>query len=150
MAEEQKETTQAKSSGSSKKSEGKVGDGLLDPTTAAVDAQGRVVGELDEIVPAGVDLSESASDLTHTFGGTHSRHDSHDSGAAMVQGDPSEPQGPEDAFGPGQKRGDYRELVDQRVPHYEVLPEGPRLQNSLPDDIGDDPGKKGGVDTVSS
>jgi hypothetical protein len=97
----------------------------------------------------GKDLSGSSEKLEHAAGGVTTRDDSHDSGAPMLQGDPSEPQGPEDAFGEGSKRGDYRELVDNTRPHYEVKPDGEVVhQNPLVEDIGDEPGLKGGVDTA--
>jgi hypothetical protein len=45
--------------------------------------------------------------LEHSQGGATTRDDALDAGVPMLPGDPSEPQGPEDALGPGPKRGDY-------------------------------------------
>lgn len=45
--------------------------------------------------------------LPHTQGGATTRDDVTDVGVPMLAGDPAEPIGPEDAFGPGPKRGDY-------------------------------------------
>lgn len=96
------------------------------------------------------------------------RDDLLDLGVPMVQGAPSEPQGPEDAFGEGPKRGDYSDrtggvrsfesvpvdtgrdpyvrdgdgnIVDNK-PHTQVVAQVPRAS-----DQGEVEGLKGGVDT---
>lgn len=65
-------------------------------------------------------------------------------GVDMLPGDHSEPVGPEDALGKGPKRGDYTERIGPASYHpHEVLdPQRPRAE-----DIGEVPGKKGGVET---
>ncbi len=67
-----------------------------------------------------------------------------DLGVPMLPGSPDEPQGPEDALGPGPKRGDYTDRLGGPgyLPHQGVEPQKPRAE-----DIGDEPGVKGGVDT---
>jgi hypothetical protein len=81
--------------------------------------------------------------LEHSMGGMTTRDDPNDLGAPMIQGDPSEPQGPEDALGPGPKRGDYRDLVSPGWhPHEGGTPQLPNVEN-----IGEVKGKKGGVDS---
>jgi len=94
--------------------------------------------------------------LEHSAGGVTTRDDVTDLGVPMLPGDPSEPQGPEDALGPGPKRGDYRNRLggSDYQPH-EVVPvpdakEGePRVrvveQRPRAEDIGDDKGVKGGT-----
>ena len=55
--------------------------------------------------------SDKANDkLEHSEGGATTR-DAGDVGVPMLQGDPSEPQGPEDALGEGPKRGDYTNRI---------------------------------------
>jgi hypothetical protein len=75
------------------------------------------------------------------------RDDRTDLGVTMVQGSPQEPVGPEDALGPGQKRGDYRDRLggDGYHPHEGSTPQKPRAE-----EIGDEEGVKGGVGTSSS
>ena len=92
--------------------------------------------------PAGTEVPEGASLTT--------RHDATDLGVPMTQGSPDEPVGPEDALGPGPKRGDYRDrivgephearIVDGRVV---MEPQRPRAE-----EIGDEEGVKGGVGTA--
>lgn len=53
--------------------------------------------------------------LEHTQGGNITR-DAMDAGVPMIPGDPNEPIGPEDALGPGAKRGNYDGRID-RGPH---------------------------------
>jgi hypothetical protein len=65
-----------------------------------------------------------------------------DLGVPMLAGDSSEPTGPEDALGEGPKRGDYTDRVNPRA-HEGTVPQAPRAE-----DIGDEPGVKGGVDTA--
>ena len=96
------------------------------------------------------------------------RDDSTDAGVPMLQGPPDEPQGPEDAFGPGPKRGDYSQrtggvnsmvsvpvegggqpIVDgdgnivDYTPHSVLVPQTPRASVQ-----GEVAGAKGGVDTT--
>jgi hypothetical protein len=98
-------------------------------------------------------LKHSADD-----GGTTTRDDATDMGVPMLPGDPSEPVGPEDALGPGPKRGDYskrlgetnyqphevRPVADAKPgePQVEVVAQAPRAS-----DQGEVEGKKGGVET---
>jgi hypothetical protein len=96
--------------------------------------------------------------LEHPRGGVTTRDDLLDAGVPMLQGQPDERQGPEDALGPGPKRGDYTGRIgpDSYQPHTtEPIPDdereegGPRYrlvaQRPRASDIGDAPGK-GGVD----
>lgn len=91
-----------------------------------------------------------------------------ETGIAVVPTTGAEPQGPEDALGPGPKRGDYRgrqpegslHMTSERIPEDElerdedgrIIPGQPvtrmRTQNHEPHNIGDVPGKKGGVTTT--
>lgn len=101
-------------------------------------------------------------DLQHSEGGETTRDDALDSGAPMIAGDPSEPVGPEDALGSGDKRGDYSGLVGSQefyssVPnpnHDPSDPESPRSvlvhQNPLVEQRGDDKGVKGGTQPLSN
>jgi hypothetical protein len=59
----------------------------------------------------GVASEAQNAKLEHSAGGATTRDDRHDIGVPMLQGDPSERQGPEDALGEGSKRGDYRDRV---------------------------------------
>jgi hypothetical protein len=83
------------------------------------------------------------------------RDDATDMGVPMLLGDPSEPQGPEDALGPGPKRGDYRGRVGPAdyQPHQVIRNADGKIevvaQRERVDDIDDAPGLKGGVDTVN-
>lgn len=98
--------------------------------------------------------------LDHPQGGVTTRDDLMDAGVPMLAGDPAEPTGPEDALGPGAKRGDYTQRIgsDSYHPHtVEVIPEAERqpggpvrrlvAQRPRAENIGDEPGKKGGVET---
>jgi len=119
----------------------------------------------------GVATPKENEKLEHTEGGLNSRNDSHDLGVPMLQGAPAEDQGPEDAFGAGPKRGDYRErvytdahagialegggqpvysepdkagnraIVDY-TPHSAVVPQSQNVH-----EIGEVPARKGGVET---
>lgn len=99
---------------------------------------------------------EENAALEHTEGGTTTRDDGLDAGVPMLQGSPDEPVGPEDALGPGPKRGDYSSRVGpgDYQPHQSVRqPDGTvRLEPQRPrtNDIGDESGKKGGVETSDS
>lgn len=95
--------------------------------------------------------------LKHTEGGATTRDDATDVGVPMLPGSGTEPQGPEDALGPGPKRGDYRGRLGAGYEPHEVVPVADakpgearaRLEAQRPrvDDIGDEKGKKGGVET---
>lgn len=97
--------------------------------------------------------------LEHPQGGATTRDDALDLGVPMLQGDPSERQGPEDAFGPGPKRGDYSERVGPADyhPHRTEVVEDPKpgepryravAQRPLASKQGEVKGKKGGVETT--
>jgi len=94
--------------------------------------------------------------LSHPEGGVTTRDDALDSGVPMMQGDQSEPVGPEDALGSGDKRGDYSDVVGNKQ-HYASVENpkhdpqdasSPRYmlvhQNPLVDQRGDEKGVKGG------
>jgi hypothetical protein len=115
-----------------------------DPGVASEKANNKLVHTDDlrdqsEASAAGVEIPEGTSATT--------RHDSLDLGVAMLPGDPDEPVGPEDALGAGVKRGDYRERLGDSGyhPHQGAEPQRPRAE-----EIGEDAGKKGGVDSKSS
>ena len=111
-------------------------------------------------VEAPVAEEAATGGLEHSAGGVTTRDDANDLGVPMLQGDPSEPVGPEDALGEGPTRGDYRTRLGYThvtIPH-EALPvadpkeggptvalvqQGPRLE-----EIGEVPGKKGGVNSA--
>lgn len=92
----------------------------------------------------GVASNAQNDKLKHSEGGVTTRDDALDLGVPMLQGDPSEPQGPEDALGDGPKRGDYRDRIggSSYQPHSGEKPQRPNA-----DDIGDAKGLKGGVET---
>lgn len=98
--------------------------------------------------------------LEHPEGGRVTRDDPTDLGVPMLAGDPSEPQGPEDALGAGPKRGDYTGRIGpahyhphttERIPASEREEDGPTVrvvvQRPRAEDIGDEAGLKGGVET---
>lgn len=75
-----------------------------------------------------------------------------DVGVPMLPGDPSEPQGPEDALGTGAKRGDYTDRVGpQGYNPHEVVPAKDGVaavpQRPRAEEQGDAKGLKGGVET---
>ncbi len=81
--------------------------------------------------------------------------DATDLGVPMLQGDPSEPQGPEDAFGEGPKRGDYSNRIGTADynPHQVVVDDSDSdasakavSQRDRAKDQGEVKGKKGGVE----
>ena len=94
---------------------------------------------------SGTASEEQNAKLKHSQGGATTRDDASDLGVVMLQGDPSEPQGPEDALGEGPKRGDYRDRLGGPgyQPHSGQVPQRPNA-----DDIGDAKGLKGGVQTA--
>ena len=94
--------------------------------------------------------------------GVTTRDDAKDLGVPMLAGDPSEPVGPEDALGGGDKRGDYSGRQPENTEHYAAVinpdydpskPDSPRSvlvhQNPLVEQIGDDKGVKGGTRPLS-
>lgn len=58
--------------------------------------------------------------------GPTTRSDATDAGVPMLAGDPAEPIGPEDAFGPGPKRGDYAGRESSLHTSVERIPEDER------------------------
>lgn len=97
--------------------------------------------------------------LEHSVEGVTTRDDVTDLGVPMLPGSPDEPQGPEDALGPGPKRGDYTGRVgpENYQPHRVVAvpdakPGEPTVrveaQRPLASNIGDERGRKGGVGTA--
>lgn len=111
-----------------------------------------------QLEKAGI-ASEAQNDkLSHTEGGITTRDDKTDLGVPMLQGDGSEPVGPEDALGLGAKRGDYTNRIGGSAyqPHEIVPVQGAKdgeanvevqAQRPRTDDIGDEAGVKGGVET---
>jgi hypothetical protein len=115
----------------------------------------------------GAQASKQENDkLSHPEGGVTTRDDALDSGAPMIQGDASEPVGPEDALGSGPKRGDYSKLIGNLQhaaavvnPEPEPRPDQrPRTrrrvvlvdhQNPLVEQRGDEKGVKGGTNPLS-
>lgn len=90
--------------------------------------------------------SESQNDkLEHSEGGTTTRDDAGDLGVPMLPGSPDEPQGPEDALGEGKKRGDYSQRIGDSNYHPH---DGSQAQRPRTDEVGDEKGKKGGVETA--
>lgn len=95
-----------------------------------------------------------ADKLKHTRGGTTTRDDETDVGVPMLAGDPAEPIGPEDAFGPGKKRGDYTQEPRsvQIVPNPDAKPGEPTVkavdQTARAAERGEVAKVKGGVGTV--
>ena len=98
--------------------------------------------------------------LEHSRGGVTTRDDLLDAGVPMLPGDPQEPVGPEDALGVGPKRGDYTSRVGpssyqphttELIPEEEREPGGPTMrlvpQRPRAMEIGEEPRRKGGVDT---
>ena len=107
----------------------------------------------DEAKAAEKAAKANRGDLEHSEGGRTTKDDGDDLGVDMLPGDGSEPQGPEDALGPGPKRGDYRDRLggSSSDPHeivadddgVQAVPQKPRAE-----EIGDEAGLKGGVETA--
>lgn len=108
---------------------------------------------------AGIASDQQNDRLEHTEGGVTTRDDALDLGVPMLPGSPDEPVGPEDALGEGPKRGDYSARIGppnyhphETMPVRDAKPGDPRFvtvpQRPRADDIGDEPGKKGGVETA--
>jgi hypothetical protein len=107
---------------------------------------------------SGIATSDANAKLEHTEGGVTTRDDKTDLGVPMLPGSGDEPVGPEDALGEGPKRGDYskrlgdanyaphetKRIADAKPgeAHTEVVEQAPRVN-----DVGDESGKKGGVET---
>lgn len=96
---------------------------------------------------------------THSQGGVSTRDDATDLGVPMLPGSPDEPVGPEDALGPGPKRGDYSERIGppgynphEVVPVPDAGPGTPQArvvsQRERTAEVADERGKKGGVETT--
>jgi hypothetical protein len=111
------------------------------------------------MAPAPKTTTVANDELEHTEGGVTTR-DAMDAGVPMTPGDPREPIGPEDAFGPGVKRGDYSDrtvsgpsMETRIIPESERTPDGPIYelvpQGSRASEVGDVPGK-GGVSTEAA
>ncbi len=110
---------------------------------------------------AGVATVGENNRLSHSEGGATTRSDVTDMGVPMLQGDGTEPQGPEDALGAGLKRGDYTNRIggSSYQPH-EVVPNPDAkageatvkviAQRPRTEEIGDETGIKGGVDTSTT
>ena len=86
-------------------------------------------------------------------GSITTRDDRTDLGVPMRPGSPDEPVGPEDALGPGPKRGDYSERIGPQGyhPHETRLVDGvvtAEAQRPRTADVGDEEGRKGGVETA--
>jgi hypothetical protein len=116
--------------------------------------------ETEKIVDPSVASVVANSKLEHSQGGATTRDDALDLGVPMLQGDGSEPVGPEDALGIGPKRGDYTNRLGgstynphQVVPVTDAKPgeATARVEAQSPraEDIGEVAGKKGGVDSAS-
>lgn len=97
----------------------------------------RQIGRGDEPRQPSADL---AADGQHSMGGVTTRDDALDLGVDMLPGDPGEAQGPEDAFGPGPKRGDYAE----RAPVGTFTTVEPNPDYNGPGVVGED----GGVEEI--
>lgn len=111
-----------------------------------------VQGEKDTVARHGVASADQNARLEHSQGGKTTRDDVNDVGVPMLPGSPDEPVGPEDALGEGPTRGDYRDVIGPAGynPHETVATEeGVKLvsQRQRAENIGDVPGKKGGVET---
>lgn len=118
------------------------------------------LADLPDDTPDNVASHADNAALTHTdeSAPTTTRDDALDLGVPMLPGSPDEPTGPEDALGTGPKRGDYtgrlgysdyHPTTSERIPgakpgepHTRIVAQRPNAE-----DIGDEPGKKGGVST---
>jgi hypothetical protein len=107
---------------------------------------------------AGVASDAENRKLKHSVGGVTTRDDATDLGVPMLPGDPNEPVGPEDALGPGPKRGDYSQRIGPSNYHPTTVVPRPDAQEAEPQvevvvqrewaaEIGDEKRAKGGVST---
>jgi len=88
---------------------------------------------------------EQNQELESEAGGQTTRSDKNDLGVPMLPGTGKERQGPEDALGEGPKRGDYTGRLGGEAYHPH---EGTTAQKPRAEEIGDVPGRKGGVETA--
>lgn len=157
--------------------EAKLRDANVDPARADEIAAEREAGEnaggqegaTKTVDGEKVATAEANAALEHSQGGATTRSDQTDVGVPMLQGDPSEPQGPEDALGEGPKRGGYGPRIDglgkehhtvERVADggvptvnddggQDTTPHSVAVnQNARAHEQGEVAGKKGGVDTA--
>jgi hypothetical protein len=109
----------------------------------------------------GIATDAENAKLKHSDSGVTTRDDALDLGVPMLPGSPDEPVGPEDALGPGPKRGDYtNRLGDANYQPHETVPVADAdpdesqakvvAQRPRAEDIGDVKGEKGGVTTTES
>lgn len=137
---------------------------LAKTDTPALEHQSRCTGERTEtyeaIAPGGAILRvtrcfDCSAHQAVPIGQTTDAPDA--MGAPSLAGHASEPVGPEDALGPGPKRGDYRGRIGDTPSHEVVAVRDPetgetsvRMNEQWPRaaDIGEAAGKKGGVTTV--
>lgn len=148
----------------------------IEARLAAADSdeqEGRAAGSREAAAEVSGDMGEGVASpdenqgLEHSQGGTTTRDDRLDQGVPMLQGDPMEPVGPEDAFGPGPKRGDYVTRQDGSE-HFESVYLGESVpvtdddgntidftpsmtlapQNQRVENVGEQAGLKGGVETA--
>lgn len=114
-----------------------------DPAVAS-DSQNQKLTHTDDLRDqAAVDATGAAlAPVVEEGRSSTTRDDHNDLGVPMLQGDPSEPVGPEDALGVGPKRGDYRDRIggNSYHPHAGNEPQRPRAA-----EIGEEKGVKGGV-----
>jgi hypothetical protein len=120
-------------------------DVAYEPTPLPGSPATRAMGEAPKVTPGGNPAKPGTT------------RDGNDLGVPMAPGRGDEPQGPEDALGLGPKRGDYRDRIGPQG----YAPHGPRVdgagnllaplepQRPRADELGDVPGKKGGVGTAS-
>jgi hypothetical protein len=103
----------------------------------------------------------SENDTKQSAAKTVDRGDATDLGVPMLPGDGTEPVGPEDALGPGPKRGDYSGRIGpagyqphQVVPVADAAPGEPQVevvkQRERAEERDDESGEKGGVTTSAS
>lgn len=126
---------------------------MAESKKAAEEREGTYAGEGDapeKDADSSVASAKENAKLEHAEGGMTTRQDAADLGVPMLPGDPSEPVGPEDALGPGPKRGDYSERVGpvDYHPHQAVVEDGAykmEAQRPRAEERGDEAGKKGGV-----
>jgi hypothetical protein len=142
------------------------GEGSDVSSAAEAAVEGETPEEAEAKEAAGIATAEQNAALEHSEGGATTR-DGTDAGVPMQQGSPDEPVGPEDAFGEGEKRGDYSTRVGTGAHAVSVPVEGGgepildddgnqvdvRPKSKLVDQVsrvaeqGDVAGEKGGVTT---
>lgn len=132
-----------------------------DPAMAAgvTNADSATLSDVQDDTPESVASYADNAALEHSEGGVTTRMDATDVGVPMLAGSADEPQGPEDALGPGPKRGDYTNRIGpsgynptqtERIPDAKPGEPHTRVVSQRPnaEDIGDESGKKGGVETA--